>query len=189
MTDKLSFIKRFAAAFTALALTACATTTGAVSEPAYTVEVPDTVHFTSKPTKNCQGGCSFERGPDDVLNHEQIDALFDAVAKTPVGSESEALDQLLFHDTEVRNHLVGAGRERLPAEWATWLDGELSRTTVHFALRIIDESGKVRAEVPETAMALGVKLHMQVDDGDRTGPFNANGTIVRVAKDRVWYRM
>ena len=66
---------------------------------------------------------------------------------------------------------------------------ELRRTTATFSLRMIDEHGVERARVPETAMALGVKLHMQVDDGVHTGPFNANGTVVRVGRDHVWIRM
>lgn len=140
--------------------------------------------------KGCQGGCTLVRDPKDALSSLQIEALLNTATRLEVGADSEALDTLLFHDNEVRAYfLVGQLPASVSPEWAAWLRHQLHRRTAAFSLRIIDEHGVVRAKVPPTPMALGMKLHMQVDDGDHTGPFNANGTIVRVGRDHVWIRM
>jgi hypothetical protein len=162
----------------------CAT----VGEPI--IEEPPVVSFSSGTrSRSCQGGCTLVRDPHDAPSPEKIEALLGEVTKTPVGSESDALDQLLFHDEEARARLAEAKPLPVTPEWDRWLRRELSRRQASFGLRIIDERGKVRAQVPDTAMALGQKLHMQVDDGVGTGPFNANGTLVRVSRDRLWIRM
>jgi hypothetical protein len=166
-----------------LLLAACAT-----PGPGYTVVAPKRVGPAMAPLKECQGGCAFTRNKADDLGDEKIDALFAKVSKDAVGAESESLDMLLFHDGEVRAHLAHS-RGKLPPAWEAWLGRELDRQSAFFSLRIVDEQGKIRAVVPETRMALGVKLHMEVTDGDRTGPFNANGTIVRVGRDHLWIRM
>lgn len=167
----------------ALTLWGCATVTPRIIEP-------EVVDFSGGGKgKGCQGGCALVRDPHDSPSPEAVEAFFAAVGKTPVGSESDALDQLLFHDEEARARLADPRPLPVPPGWDAWLRKELARRTATFALRIIDEHGAVRAQVPDTPMALGKKLHMQVDDGVGTGPFNANGTLVRVSRDRLWIRM
>lgn len=170
-----------------LLFSACATTQGA----GYVITVPTPVaDGNHAAAKGCQGGCALVRDPKDDLSPLQIDALLNTATRLAVGTESEALDTLLFHDNEVRAYLLaGALPAAVSPEWASWLSNELHRRTAQFSLRIIDEHGVERAKVPATPMALGMKLHMQVDDGVHTGPFNANGTIVRVGRDHVWIRM
>ena len=129
------------------------------------------------------------RNPADSPSPARVEALLREVDQTPVGSESEALDNLLFHDEEARARLAAAEPLPVSPAWDAFLRKELARREATFGLRIIDEQGHVRAQVPDTAMALGRKLHMQVDDGVGTGPFNANGTLVRVSRDRLWIRM
>jgi hypothetical protein len=165
---------------------ACAT-----QAPAYRIIAPVPFADGNHPAaKGCQGGCALVRDPDDALTPLEIAALLDTATKLPVGADSQALDTLLFHDNEVRAwFLEGVLPSGVSPEWAGWLRQQLHRRTAAFSLRIIDEHGVVRAKVPATAMALGMKLHMQVDDGIHTGPFNANGTIVRVGRDHVWIRM
>ena len=142
------------------------------------------------PARGCQGGCALVRDPHDALSSLQIEALINTATRLPVGADSEALDALLFHDNEARAYLLkGQLPEGVSPEWTQWLGQQLRRRTATFSLRITDEHGVVRARVPATPMALGMKLHMQVDDGVHTGPFNANGTIVRVGRDHVWIRM
>lgn len=167
----------------ALAVSGCATLEPHIEEPAV-------VDFSAgSKGRGCQGGCALVRDPHDSPSPEKVEEYFTAVGKTPVGSESDALDQLLFHDEEARARLAEPKPLPVSRAWDGWLRRELSRRQATFGLRIIDEHGKVRALVPDTAMALGRKLHMQVDDGDGTGPFNANGTLVRVSRDRLWIRM
>lgn len=169
----------------ALAASGCATVAATPR-----IIVPEVVDFSGGGKgKGCQGGCALVRDPADALSPEAVEAFFTQVGRTPVGSESDALDQLLFHDEEARARLADPRPLPVPAAWDAWLRKELSRRTATFALRIIDEHGAVRAEVPDTPMALGKKLHMQVNDGVGTGPFNANGTLVRVSRDRLWIRM
>ena len=174
---------RAALLLSSAALAACATVTPHIEEPAV-------VSFSGGVNaRGCQGGCALVRDPHDSPSPEKVEAFFAEVGKTPLGSESDALDQLLFHDEEARARLAEPKPLPVPAGWEAWLRKELGRRQATFGLRIIDEHGKVRAQVPDTAMALGRKLHMQVDDGIGTGPFNANGTLVRVSRDRLWIRM
>ena len=169
----------------ALALAGCAT----VAATPRIIE-PQVVDFSGGARgKGCQGGCTLVRDPHDSPSPAAVEAFFAEVGKTPLGSESDALDQLLFHDEEARARLADPRPLPVPPEWDGWLRKELGRRTATFGLRIIDEHGAVRAQVPDTPMALGRKLHMQVDDGVGTGPFNANGTLVRVSRDRLWIRM
>lgn len=164
---------------------------GCAGEAGYVITAPKPVSDGNHPAaKGCQGGCALVRDPKDALSDLQIEALINTATKQPVGGDSDALDMLLFHDNEARHYVLEHGLpEGVSAEWGTYLRTQLLRRTATFSLRIIDEHGVERAKVPATPMALGVKLHMQVDDGVHTGPFNANGTIVRVGRDHVWIRM
>ncbi len=169
-------------ALRALGAAACGT-------PPSRVIVPEPVQFSAAKKPGCQGSCMFTHDKKDELSELQVDALLREATRAKVGEETEALDTLLFHDEETRARLATAEAPQLPPEWASWFREELSKSQAYFSLRIVDEHGQVRATVPETPMALGVKLHMEVDDGIHTGPFNANGTLVRVAPDRMWIRM
>ena len=161
----------------------------ACGETHYTVIVPKPVEFSQGKKPGCQGSCMFTKQKKDELSELQVDALLREATAKPVGEETEALDMLLFHDDETRARLASGEAPQLPPDWDGWLRQELGRNQAYFSLRIMDEHGAVRATVPETKMALGVKLHMEVDNGIHTGPFNANGTLVRVAADRLWIRM
>jgi hypothetical protein len=171
--------------FTAVLLLGCAS----VVEPR--IEEPKVVDFSGSGTRSrgCQGGCTLVRDPRDAPSPARVEAFLREIDQTPVGSESEALDNLLFHDEEARVRLAAAEPLPVSPAWDAFLRKELARREATFGLRIIDEQGQVRAQVPDTAMALGRKLHMQVDDGVGTGSFNANGTLVRVSRDRLWIRM
>ncbi len=175
-------MKRATLTLLALAAAACGT-------PQYQVIVPQPVQFSAAKKPGCQGSCMFTKAKKDELSELQVDALLREATQKPVGEETEALDTLLFHDEETRARLASGEAPELSPAWADWFRQQLAKTQAYFSLRIVDEHGQVRATVPETAMALGVKLHMEVEDGIHTGPFNANGTLVRVAADRVWIRM
>jgi hypothetical protein len=161
----------------------------ACGETHYTVIVPKPVEFSQGKKPGCQGSCMFTKQKKDELSELQVDAFLREASSKPVGEETEALDNLLFHDDETRARLASGEAPSLSPEWDAWFRDQLARSQAYFSLRIRDEHGQIRAVVPETAMALGVKLHMEVDDGVHTGPFNANGTLVRVAPDRLWIRM
>ncbi len=173
-----------------LILGACLVFTGCAAGADYVVHAPTPFgesHHAS--VKGCQGGCALVRNKSDELSPLQIEALVNTATRLPVGEESDALDMLLFHDNEARAYFLSGDPANVSLEWVAWLRRELGRTTATFSLRMIDEQGVERARVPPTPMALGVKLHMQVNDGQHTGPFNANGTVVRVGRDHVWIRM
>jgi hypothetical protein len=163
---------------------------GCAGEASYVVRAPKPFGESHHAwVKGCQGGCALVRNKSDELSPLQIEALINTATRKPVGEESPELDMLLFHDNEARAYFLRGDPNGISPEWSTWLRRELGRTVATFSLRMIDEHGVERARVPETPMALGVKLHMQVDDGQHTGPFNANGTVVRVGRDHVWIRM
>jgi hypothetical protein len=155
------------------------------------VTVPHPTATNIAPHLGCQsGGCAFVPGPaQQDLPLAQVDALLAEVGATPVGSDSLALDTLLFHDAEVRRRLVDPTAPVLSPAWSTALRAELAKRTATFSLRITDEHGRVRVFIPDTLMALGAKKHLAVAETDLGTPMNANGTIVRVGQRHLWYRM
>ena len=165
-----------------LVLTGCAT----VPVEPQIVLPPEPPAWSAANKRDCQGGCAYVR-PEGPSN-EEIDALLAKVNATDVGSESEALDALLFHNAELARRLATFPAPALRPEWDAYLRSELEHDVALFSLRVIDEHGVVRSELQPTPMKLGSKLHMAMH-GDRLPEFNANGTIVRVGRDHVWIRM
>lgn len=159
--------------------------------PAPRVTVPKPVGTMQTAHLGCQsGGCAYVPAPTALdLPRAELDALIAQVAQTPVGTESLALDTLLFHDAEVRERLAQPDLPTLSPGWAAFLKHELDKQVATFSLRVIDEDGRVRATLPDTAMALGAKKHMEITETDLGTPMNANGTLVRVGLNHIWYRM
>lgn len=147
---------------------------------------PDPPTWSTAAKPGCQAGCAFVRptGP----SNDEMTALLNTLNQTDVGSQSEALDAVLFHDAELARTLASYPRPVLRPEWEAYLKTQLERDSALFSLRVIDEHGVVRSELPPTRMKLGTKLHMAMH-GERLPEFNANGTIVRVGRDHVWIRM
>ena len=155
------------------------------------VTVPHATGTGAAPHLGCQsGGCAYLPAPETKdLPAEQIASLMAAVAGDPVGTESLALDTLLFHDGEVQQALSTPAAAVLSPGWRAFLTHELSRRSAWFSLRVVDEQGRVRASLPETLMALGAKKHMDISESDLHQEMNANGTLIRVGVRSIWYRM
>jgi hypothetical protein len=155
------------------------------------VYVPKPTGTVTQPHLGCQsGGCAYVPAPTaQDIPIEQIDQLLKEVAQTPVGADSQSLDTLLFHDGEVRERLSRADVPDIGPAWMAFLKHELDKQIATFSLRVIDEDGHQRAFLPDTAMALGAKKHLEISQTDLGTPMNANGTIVRVGLHHLWYRM
>lgn len=155
------------------------------------VTVPKGTATVTTPHLGCQsGGCAFVPAPaQHDIPQRDLDGLLLEVAATPVGSDSLALDTLLFHDGEVRQRLAQPDAPLLPEAWSRALRHELEKRSATISLRVTDEQGKVRIFLPDTAMALGAKKHLELTQTDLGTPMNANGTIVRVGQRHLWFRM
>lgn len=157
----------------------------------YRVIVPKPVSFGIQPVGHqkglCQAGCLYVPGPgisdDAVLDNMK------ALRNVPVGEEAEALDNLLFYDEDTRRVIAKGDPLPLTADWQAFLVKQLLKRNVIFQLRVVDDEGKVRATVEPTLMALGVKRHMDTTNNVKVQPIDANGTMVRVGLNHIWYRM
>jgi hypothetical protein len=136
------------------------------------------------------GSCAFAPPPEAVdIPHEKILELMGEVAREPVGTESLALDTLLYHDGEIGEMIAKGETGALPVAWIGYLQEQIARRVALFSLRVVDESGAIRAQILEEPMTLGVKRHMEIADSNLHQDMNANGTMVRVGRDHLWYRM
>jgi len=160
-------------------------------ERAARVTVPKPTAVVQTPHLGCQsGGCAYVPAPETHdIPKAKLDALLVQVNASPVGSDSLALDTLLFHDGEVRRRLAEPDAPALSPAWDAALKQELNKQWASFTLRVVDDQGRVRAELPETRMALGAKKHLEITETDLGTPMNANGTVVRVGQKHLWYRM
>lgn len=137
----------------------------------------------------CKSGCAFVRPADQAgLSAVELEQLLAEVARMPLGAESPALDTLLFNDAALRARLEHAPPGVDLGAWGPVLHREVAKRAVWFSLRLVDEHGVVRAELPDTLIGLGEKKHVGIDRTVDLPPFSANGTWVRVGRDFVWYR-
>jgi hypothetical protein len=137
----------------------------------------------------CASGCDVK--PKSVqrrLSDEEIDERLALVDATPVGSESDALDELLFYGAQVRARLGAEDAPTLSAAWHAFLTRELRRTYAVIEMRVVDENGEVRAWMAERRVPLGVKQHLHLDDKRLPG-LEASGTVLRTSLYHLWTRI
>ena len=176
-------------ALAALAAAGCAAHHPAATAD-FRVEVPKPVIFTQAPPGPhlfCRAGCSYT--PPPGIGRAKVDELLGEIAKDPVGTDSLALDTLLFYDEETRARIADPTGLPISSEWQAFLFHELGKRNVYMNLRVLDEKGQVRAQVADLLMALRVKRHVDTTDNVGVQPMDANGTAVRVGLKHIWFRM
>ncbi len=136
----------------------------------------------------CVGGCSLDKHPKSFLGIEKFYELIKAYALEEPSKESASLDELLFHDAQVRGYLGAADEQLMDEKHRSFLARESSRTHVFLSVRIIDEHGIVRGEKLDTRIPLDIKQHLHFDNPVRLQGFSVNGTVKRVGLHYLWSR-
>lgn len=143
---------------------------------------------TQESLEDCNRGCSAPT-PDEThaLTEAELNEALAQIADAPVGVDSEGLDTLLFHFSQVPELLARHGHGPLTDAHRAWLDAELSRQTVDIAFRLVDEGGTVLGHVGGH-IPLKTKQHLILEG---TGPLkriDVNGKTKRVGLHHLWSR-
>jgi hypothetical protein len=148
----------------------------------------------------CASGCSMKKHPVPPFTAAQFRATLTAFAAQPLPAagapSSLEIDRLLFYGKRTRELLTELDRGRLgkvatlpklPKAHRRWLDGQLAHSHAEVALRIVDDRGRVRANLPWTRVPFGDKQHLRPKTVD-IQPMEFNGTVMRTGMGHIWAR-
>ena len=136
----------------------------------------------------CAAGCAALPLPESGLSPLEFDALLEKAASQPLDGENLAFETLLFHGNESLRWLDRRGHGPLGADGEALLRAELSRTHVWVGMRVIDESGVVRASLPAARVPLGERRHIRMKSSERLELPEVSGTVRRVGLHHLWTR-
>jgi len=137
----------------------------------------------------CASGCVVSHHPTRHLSLDECHDLLAAYQRLPFDQASETLDALLYYGAQTRNRLRNTTlAELLDKQHVQFLKRELSRERVLVAIRLVDQFGTVRAQLPPTAVPQHVRQVFELDVADLQ-PLLCSGTVKRVGKNHVWQRL
>ncbi len=136
----------------------------------------------------CASGCAASHHPTEQLTDRQFDQLLADYSVEPIGDAGEAFETLLYYGRQVTVLLDRHGTGPLDSLRAEILKQELARGHAEVSIRIVDESGVVRALLPPTSVPLDRRHEFKLDPHDLQ-PLIASGTIKRVGRDHIWTRL
>lgn len=135
----------------------------------------------------CASGCAASRHPTPPLARKRFLVLRDAYAREPVAG-GPALDELMFYGPQTLRLLEQEGPGALDDARVALIGEELKKTHALVEIRVVDEHGKVRVELPATRVLLDLRYEFDMTTHDLQ-PVLTSGTVKRVARDRVWQRL
>lgn len=139
--------------------------------------------------QQCASGCAVSHHPTRRLSVDECRDLLVAYQETPFDQQSDALDALLYYGVQTQVRLRKESlRNLLDTEHVQSLNKELSRDRAVVAIRIVDQSGKVRANLPPTEVPQHVRQVFEFDVYD-IQPLICSGTVKRVGKNHIWQRL
>ncbi len=137
----------------------------------------------------CAAGCAVSHHPTPRLSAAQCRRLLAQYQQQPYDQESDALDQLLSYGGQAAAHLRDAALAGLLDEQhRRFLQRELGRSRVFVSLRIVDEHGRTRADLPSTGVPQHVRQVFDMDVVDWQ-PLVCSGTVKRVGLHHLWQRL
>ena len=137
----------------------------------------------------CTTSCGVGSGAPPSQEHARLQGWLDDYARQPAEASSLALESLLFFGAQVTSALPELDLSALDAEHVAVLETELARRTVWFEMRLVDERGRLRFELPPTAAPLDVKQHVHPEAALELQPPEISGTIRRVGQHHLWARL
>lgn len=132
---------------------------------------------------DCDTGCAAP--PPTSIPQSELDVHFAQVAVLSAGTESLALDTLLFHREAAAERLDHA---LLSKDHHVFLEREFSVVNALVSIRLVDEEGVVRAVVENARMPLGERRHLPILHRARLQPVELSGTVVRTGLHYLWSR-
>lgn len=139
--------------------------------------------------ESCASGCAVSHHPTPRLTKDRSRALLAEYQQEPFDQESESLDALLYFGAQICFQLRNDSlRDLLDADHLTYLEHELSRDRAIVSIRLLDQDGKVRAELPATGVPQHVRQVFECDVYDLQ-PLVCSGTVKRVGKNHIWQRL
>jgi hypothetical protein len=169
-----------------LALQGPAQRIAAVDDPVVEIEVPTPPGKAGKGSA-CHTGCSLKSHPLPAFTLTDFNKALAEYGRASHDAPAQpALERLLFYAEYTRTLLRKHGHGALSPAQRQRLDRELSRRAL-VAIRIVDATGAVRADLPWTRVPFGVKQHLH----PRTRAIQAmsfNGTVMRTGLGHIWAR-
>ena len=136
----------------------------------------------------CASGCATSNHPTETLTRKHFEKLLRRYAVEPMDETSLAFETLLYYGPQTRDMLTGQGRLVLDPLREEVLRRELTRTHAKISIRLVDEEGVVRANLPATKVPFD-RRHEFTLDTHRVQPLITSGTIKRVGLYHIWVRM
>lgn len=147
-------------------------------------------HGPSKEQK-CASGCSMQKHPVPPFTEEDFQRTLKTFARQTLPSSpadaSSAAERLLFYGRRTQELLKTLGSKPLPGGHRRWLAEQLAHTHALVALRIVDDQGRTRAELPWTRAPFGIKQHLHPQTFDIQS-MEFNGTVMRTGLGHIWAR-
>lgn len=137
----------------------------------------------------CASGCAVSHHPTKRLSKTECRELLRRFQRDPVEHDSDALDALLYYGAQTQFRLRDEElRKLIDTQHLEVLEQELARGTAVVSIRLLDEMGAVRAELPATKAPQHVRQVFDLDEFDMQ-PLVCSGTVKRVGKDHIWQRL
>jgi hypothetical protein len=146
-------------------------------------------HPPAASADGCEAGCSIENHPVEHLTDAEYAELVKTFATGSGNAHASALETLLFHAPHVREFMSASSDLPLSDDQAAFLRHELAKTHVRMWLRIVDESGTVRAKLDGAPFAISQKTHLHITDTQDLTPPEVSGTVYRTGLHHLWTRI
>lgn len=138
--------------------------------------------------EDCRTGCSLAKHDIPPFTYAQFDKALADYAKAEPDAPSKALETLLFYRIETEGFLEAHGKGPLSDSHLAFLKKELAVKHARVSIRVVDGAGKVRVQLKDVLVPLGVKQHLKPKALDGTQPLEFNGTVMRVGLYHLWSR-
>ena len=136
----------------------------------------------------CATGCAVGNHPITPLGELGYLGALERMATGSAAEKEAALETLLFHGLETRDLLADLGTGPLAPSDAALLRRELSRRHARLSVRVVDETGVVRAEIDHARFRVGIKEHVHATT-ERLQPPEVSGTVHRTGLHHLWTRL
>lgn len=151
------------------------------------VEEPVADALVEAEDEECATDCSDDEGPPHIAA-AKVATLVAEWMQQPMRDPSLPLETLLFHGHHTTRGLELLDDDALPKDRRDYLLSELNRDRAAIEVRLVDESGAVRATLDADGLALGIGSHIHMHDTGSLGDIEMSGRVRRVGLHHLWSR-